>query len=248
MGYQQFAYVYDYLMADAPYMNWLEFLKEETKKNNFKCRKKVLDLACGTGEFSLLLAKNGYQVTGVDLSEDMLMVAMNKAKKNELDIDFFQQDMTQLTDLGTFDIATIFCDSLNYLATPKEVKQTFKHIYQHLDDNGLLLFDVHSPFKMENIYKYATFALADEEVSYIWDSFPGEYPHSVEHELTFFVEDQNGKYDRFEELHKQRTYVISDYELFLAEAGFSILSITADFTGLFPGPEAERIFFVCQKS
>lgn len=245
--YERLAYVYDYLMNDVPYSKWLEFLKVQSDEFSSSKSLNVLDLACGTGELTVLLAENGFRVTGVDLSEDMLMVASEKAASAGVNISLFHQDMSTLEDLGLFDIVTIFCDSLNYLSSPEEVQATFRSVYDHLEPNGLFLFDVHSPYKMNELFINKTFAFADEEVSYIWDCFPGDFPHSVEHELSIFVLNEEGKYERFNELHKQRTYDVEEYKSWLQEAGFSIQAITADFSNSAPNDKSERIFFTCSK-
>lgn len=247
MTYERFASVYDVLMKDVPYPEWVQFLERKLASAAIE-GKRVLDLGCGTGELSVMLAKTGYDVTGVDLSSDMLMIAQQKAEIANVEISLFEQDMSKLEDLGVFDIVTIFCDSLNYLSTPEQVRDTFKGVNQHLKGDGLFLFDVHSLYKIEQIFMNATFALAEEEIAYIWDCFPGEHEYSVEHELTFFLQ-KNGSemYERFEELHKQRTFPVQVYTKWLLEAGFSVLSITADFSENSPTEKSERIFFACQK-
>lgn len=247
MSYERLAYVYDFLMSDVPYDQWIEFLNQQRKLYEQEGLQ-LLDLACGTGELSVRLAKQGYSVTGVDLSEDMLYVANEKAEREEVHIQLFQQDMSSLEGLGLFDTIIIFCDSLNYLKTPEDVKKTFEHVHRHLHDDGLFLFDVHSPFQMEHVFNDQTFTLVDEEVSYIWNCYRGDHPLSVEHELTFFVqEDKSGKYERFDELHKQRSYIMKEYEKWLKEAGFEILSITADFTDKAPNDTSKRLFFTTKK-
>lgn len=247
MSYGEFAYIYDFLMKDVPYDKWLEFFLEKAEKYDAP-GKNVMDLACGTGELSIRLANAGFRVTGVDLSEDMLMVANEKANKESVHLNLFHQNMSELEELGQYDIITVFCDSLNYLSSPNEVQETFKRIYSHLNDNGLLLFDVHSIYKMEHIFLNETFTEIEDEVSYIWNSFEGEYPYSVEHELTFFVlDDTTDQYSRFDELHKQRTFSEKDYTLWLEQTGFHILEITADFTQDTPTETSERIFYVCRK-
>lgn len=246
MSYEKFAYIYDYLMTDTPYAEWMNFLAATMAE--FSCEgDRVLELACGTGELSVLLSAGGYEVTGVDLSEDMLMMAREKAEAKGVPIAFYQQDMSTLEGLGMFDAAVLFCDSLNYLSGPDQVLSTFKRVHDHLKSGGLFLFDVHSTYKVDKLFIDHTFALDDEKVSYIWNSFAGEEPHSVEHELSFFVRSPDGRYDRFEECHYQRTYITRDIEQWLLEAGFEVLKITADFTGQPPGPESERIFFACRK-
>ncbi|MGG3915578.1 class I SAM-dependent DNA methyltransferase [Rossellomorea vietnamensis] len=247
MSYERFAYVYDYLMQDVPYEGWLEYVNRQAEHYSVH-GKRVLDIACGTGELSLRLARDGYDVTGVDLSQDMLTIAQEKASAQNVHIQLFQQDMSRLDSLGEYDIITIFCDSLNYLKDESDVESTFKGVYSHLKQDGLFLFDVHSIFKMTQIFMNQTFTLTDEHVSYIWDCFPGEVPNSVEHELTFFVEDEEtGQYDRVEELHKQRTYPILMIKEWLAENGFDVLNITGDFTEEPPNDKSERIFFACKK-
>nr|WP_249305924.1 class I SAM-dependent methyltransferase [Lederbergia citrea] len=234
-------------MADVPYKKWLDYLLLEKQRFHIDGMR-VLDLACGTGELSILLAKNGFDVTGVDLSGDMLMVAQGKAEREGIELSLYEQNMSELEGLGIYDIAVIFCDSLNYLSTPEDVQKTFSNVHAHLKNGGLFIFDVHSPYKMEHIFMDETFAVAEEEVSYIWNCFPGEHSYSVEHELTFFVrEEQSGKYERFEELHKQRTYLIEEYQSWLEDVGFSVEAITADFTDQFPVESSERIFFTCKK-
>jgi len=247
MSYERFAYVYDYLMQDVPYDGWLEFVNKQAKAYSIQ-GESVLDIACGTGELSLRLVRDGYDVTGVDLSQDMLMVAQEKALEMNVKLNLFQQDMSKLDSLGEYDLITIFCDSLNYLEDEKDVENTFKSVYAHLKQDGLFLFDVHSIYKMTQIFINQTFTLTDEHVSYIWDCFPGEVPNSVEHELTFFVKDEEtNQYERVEELHKQRTYPILTLREWLKDAGFEVLNVSADFSEEAPADHSERIFFTCKK-
>jgi SAM-dependent methyltransferase len=247
MSYEQFAYLYDELMQDAPYDEWVRFVKEKLAKYQVG-DKNLLDLACGTGELSVRFAKEGFSVTGVDLSADMLAVAQEKAQEEGLPIPFFEQDMANLEGHGEFDIIGIFCDSLNYLQSDDDVIHTFTSAYNHLKDEGLFFFDVHSTYKVSQLFIDQTFTLADDHLSYIWNSFAGELPNSVEHELSFFVLDEkSGKYDRFDEIHYQRTYPIQQYASWLEDAGFEILEISADFTDNQPQDQSERIFYIARK-
>ncbi|MGV3467331.1 MAG: class I SAM-dependent DNA methyltransferase [Heyndrickxia sp.] len=247
MSYERFAYVYDYLMQEVPYDDWVEFLNTKLQKNPAP-GKEILEIACGTGELSVRLANAGFEVTGVDLSEDMLTVASQKAIQNQVNISLFQQNMCELEGLSRFDIVTIFCDSLNYLRSPEEVQETFRRVYSHLQKDGLFLFDVHSIYKIENIFVNKTFADNDDNVSIIWNCFEGEYPYSVEHDLSFFLlDEETEKYDRFDELHVQRTFTEEEYSQWLVSAGFEILDINADFHQNKPDKTSERIFFTCKK-
>jgi len=247
MTYERFAYVYDELMKDAPYEKWLMILTAKLEQYGIGGRK-VLDLACGTGEMTVELAQHGFEVTGVDLSDEMLLVANEKAVKLGLSIPLFQQNMAELEGLGQFDCVTIFCDSLNYLRDEEDIVKTFSRVHEHLKDGGLFLFDIHSIYKMEEIFGDNTFAVNGEEVSYIWDCFPGEKPYSVEHDLSFFVrDDESGLYDRFDELHYQRTYPVEQYKKWLEQAGFTVSEILADLEEAPLVTETERILFVASK-
>ncbi|MEP9406967.1 class I SAM-dependent methyltransferase [Peribacillus frigoritolerans] len=247
MTYERFAYVYDELMKDAPYEKWLMILTAKLEQYGIGGRK-VLDLACGTGEMTVELAQHGFEVTGVDLSDEMLLVANEKAVKLGLSIPLFQQNMAELEGLGQFDCVTIFCDSLNYLRDEEDIVKTFSRVHEHLKDGGLFMFDIHSLYKMEEIFRDHTFAVNGVEVSYIWDCFPGEEPYSVEHDLSFFVrDDESGLYDRFDELHYQRTYPVEQYKKWLEQAGFTVSEILADLEGAPLVTETERILFVASK-
>ncbi|MEK3991267.1 MULTISPECIES: class I SAM-dependent DNA methyltransferase [Robertmurraya] len=247
MTYGKFAYLYDELMKDVPYDEWVSIVTEKWSK--YQCKgKKLLDLACGTGELSVRFAKAGFEVTGVDLSADMLTVAHMKAETNGLKLPFYQQNMVELDLYERFDIIGIFCDSLNYLQTEEEVLETFEKVYNLLDEDGLLLFDVHSVHKIMNIFMNQTFTHDDEDICYIWNCFQGEYPISIEHELTFFVhDDESGKYDRYDEFHSQRTFPVDVYKNWLEASGFYVLETFSDFRDDHITSEAERIFFLAKK-
>ncbi|MDQ0218233.1 class I SAM-dependent methyltransferase [Peribacillus cavernae] len=247
MTYERFAYVYDVLMKEAPYEKWLYLLITRMDRYQIDGRE-VLDLACGTGEFTIELAKHGFTVSGVDLSEEMLAVANGKAVRQGLNIPLYRQNMAELDGLGAYDCVTIFCDSLNYVREEGDIPRTFRQVHSHLRDGGLFMFDVHSIFKMEHIFQNHTFAVNDEEVSYIWDCFPGEEPYSAEHDLSFFVLDrESGLYDRFDEFHYQRTYHTEQYQKWLAESGFELLEVLSDLDEKPVHEKTERILFIAQK-
>ncbi len=248
MTYGKFAYLYDTLMEDVPYNEWVNWVQRISAKHGMT-GVKLMDLACGTGQLSIQFSLAGFEVAGVDLSEDMLAVAQAKADAQGLRIPFFQQDMTELDGhYEAYDIIGIFCDSLNYLREPLDIEKTFAGVHRHLADGGLFFFDVHSLHKMDHIFTDGPFTLNDEDISYIWNSFPGDQPHSAEHELTFFVLDEKtGMYDRVDELHYQRTFEISFYTNLLEKFGFELLEISADFLPSEPGPESERILVAARK-
>ncbi|MEW9500499.1 class I SAM-dependent DNA methyltransferase [Jeotgalibacillus marinus] len=249
MSYGRFAEIYDQLMSDMPYDLWTRFVLEKQAQFGSTGRR-LLDVGCGTGEWTLQIAQEGFEVTGIDLSESMLAVASNKAQNAGVPLQLFKQNMAKVEGFEPFDIITIFCDSLNYLEREEDFKRTFDNMYRQLSSGGLFLFDVHSIFKIEHLFVDQTFTYDDGNVAYIWNSFEGEHPHSAENELSFFVmEDADrDQYVRFDELHKQRTFSIEQYRIWLEDAGFTIESVTADFSPVLSLEEnSERIFFTCIK-
>lgn len=244
MSYEYFPGFYDRLMDPALYQKWLEF----TQRHVDRKAGKLLDLACGTGELALEFAFAGFVVTGLDLSSEMIDVATEKALAAEVPIDFATQDMTTFSLPESFDVITCYCDSLNYLETEAAVKATFRNVVKQLNESGMFLFDVHSVYKMTTGFHAFSYGDAEEEIATIWNSFPGESPLSVEHELTFFLlDEESGTYTRVDELHKERTFPKEQYIAWLDEAGFSKIEVYADFTDNQPTETSERIFFVAKK-
>ena len=233
MSYAGFAYHYDKMMADVDYRYWLHHVKK-----NVKIGSRVLDVGCGTGTLSLALVEAGYEVTGLDLSEDMLVVASEKAKENDVMIDFIHRNMRELDGLSGFDCVLIAVDSLNYLATEEDVRRTFSGCYAALDSDGILIFDVHTPEKMTEVFKDYLYVENDDMLTYIWHVEEGEYPLSVVHELTIFSRNEDGCYSRTVEHHYQRTFEFEVYESWLLESGFEIVLIEGD---------DERELFVARK-
>ncbi|WP_244897378.1 class I SAM-dependent DNA methyltransferase [Marinococcus halophilus] len=241
--YNGFAEVYDRLMADAPYQAWKDAVIQETPGKSVK----MLELGCGTGEIMKHLYGEGFRVDGMDLSADMLAVAAQKWGLSDEKPVLFHQDMRVLEAPDTYQFIYCFCDSLNYLTAPEDVKNTFAGVYSHLEAEGVFMFDVHSIHYIEDILAEVSFADNDEEISFIWDVYPSEQNWEVEHELTIFSKNIDGTYNRYDEDHVQRTFAINEYKEWLEEAGFSNIRITADFTADFPNEQSERIFFVAKK-
>lgn len=242
--YAKFSTVYDELMMDIPYDTYVDLIELAAGELPGK---KILDIGCGTGLLSAKLAKRGGEVTAVDLSADMLEVAKARANALQLPIEFMEQPMQQLTGHADIDVAVISIDSLNYVTETAEVKETFKRIYASLRPGGVLLFDVHSTFKTDVIFMESPFVYDDEKIAYIWQTEPGDAPHSVYSELAFFVKKETGDYERFDEVHVQRTFPIHDYIEMLTATGFQIERIFADWEDEAPEEESERVFFQVRK-
>ncbi|MGM9968391.1 MULTISPECIES: class I SAM-dependent methyltransferase [unclassified Rummeliibacillus] len=239
-SYGRFAEVYDALMTDVPYDDYVRWVEKYAPSAQHK---KLLDIGCGTGTLTAKFASNGYEVSGLDLSEEMLMIASQRLIAQSYNVPLYCMSMDELEGFEELDIVTIAIDSLNYVQEREAVQETFSRIYQSLKQGGQLFFDVHSLFKMDEIFMDSPFTYDDGEITYLWVTEPGEAPHSVHHDMVFYVQQQNGLYERFEEYHYQRTFPIEIYIEMLRHAGFHEIFVTADFTDTSPTEESERIFF-----
>jgi len=244
MAYLHLAAVYDDLMSDTPYDKWLAWAESYWDKHGKP--KTVIDLGCGTGSIAIPLAKQGYQVFGVDLSSEMLSIAHQKALQEQTTVTWVAQDMRELS-LQPVESIVSFCDSLSYLTEEDDVRRTFQLVYQHLQPGGSFLFDVHSPSKIIDVFGHHTFTYLEDEVNYIWQCFTDADRLEVEHQLTFFIRQENGLYEKWEENHLQRAYQPISMIQWLKDAGFQEITLTADFVNLPPHEKSERLFYTAKK-
>lgn len=245
MTYETFAFVYDEVMDEGLYEKWLAFSKRHLPQKT----KSILELACGTGALAVDFAKEGYEITALDLSEEMLMMASERAAQAEVTVQFVQGNMLDLSEVGQYEAITCFSDSLCYMSNRQEVQQVFDEVYQALETEGTFIFDVHSIYQIDTVFPEYSYHYQTDEFAFLWDSYQGEKKHSIEHFLTFFVKDHEGdeRFTRQDELHKERTYTMENYLVMLESAGFININVYADFTDDKPSDESRRWFFVCQK-
>lgn len=239
-SYGRFAEVYDHLMQDIPYDEYVAWISKIAPSNQ---NQRLLDIGCGTGVMLEKFIAKGYEVAGLDLSEEMLMMANERLASTNKPVLLVCQSMDELVGFEDLDIITIPIDSLNYLSEQSQVEATFKGIFEALKPGGHLFFDVHSLFKMDEIFMDSPFTYDDGEIAYLWDTEAGEQPHSVHHDMTFFVQQEGTHFERFEEYHFQRTFPIQQYLTMLSSAGFVDVNVSADFSEDAPELDSQRIFF-----
>lgn len=256
MSYRKFAYVYDELMDDMPYPDWLRFVREVWDK--YGMPRQVAELGCGTGSITIPLVNAGFRISGIDLSSDMLSIARDKMESTPQGHRLFQdgqvqwicQNMTDWELPEQVDSVISFCDCVNYLTEPEDVIRTFQATHRGLKPGGTFIFDVHHPNTLRRYDEEQPFMLDDRSVSYLWTCEYDAVRTEIEHHLTIFarVDDaQNSLYERFEEVHVQRSYEQEWLSTELYKAGFRDVKCYADFTWNEPGEEAARLFFVAVK-
>lgn len=213
--YGKFAGLYDPLMKDVDYDRWAEYIASFLPEGSLR----IADCACGTGEITIRLAKMGYTLTGIDISEDMLRIAAEKARKSALKLPFICQNMAELQLHRPQDAIVCACDGVNYLDSLEQVGRFFSAAYAVLKPNGLLLFDISSRHKLENVLDCNTFAEDDGERAYIWKNCYDPESRLISMELSFY-EKQGELYRRFEESHIQRAHEEKELLSAMEKAGF----------------------------
>ncbi|MHA8111014.1 class I SAM-dependent DNA methyltransferase [Lactobacillaceae bacterium Melli_B4] len=243
MIYSAFAELYDELFDPEMYQEWLAFVQRYAQGQT------ILDLACGNGRLAIALAKRGYQVSGLDLSEAMLAIASEKASASDVHLPLFNGNMLYLNLLPDYDTITCFDDSICYLADADELQQMFDQVYARLNAGGAFLFDVITPYQTDVVYPGYMYNYHDETRAFMWQSYEGEVEHSVEHDLSFFnYNADKDAYDEFSELHKERTYPLKVYEAALQAAGFVDIVASANFGRDAIDETTTRWFFTARKA
>lgn len=245
-AYTDFAYVYDTLMDETPYEKWCEQVTSILEKNGIQ-KDLVLDLGCGTGTLTELLAQKGYDMIGIDLSGEMLERAMEKREKSGLPILYLQQDMREFELYGTVKAIVSVCDSINYLLEDEDVIDTFKLVNNYLDPHGLFIFDFNTVYKYRDVIGDATIAENREECSFIWENYYHEEERINEYEVTFFVK-EGELFRRFEETHYQKGYTAEEMKRFLKEAGMEFVSMSDSDTGGEVTGQTQRICMIARET
>ena len=243
-SYSDFAYIYDRLMRrDVNYEKIADYIENIFAMYNVN-PELVCDLACGTGNVTIPLAKRGYNMTGVDASPDMLNIARDKALG--LDVLFLNQKMENLDLYGTMGAFTCMIDGVNYILSPESLLKIFTRIKTcFLDTDGIFIFDISSRNKLENVIGDNTFVHSDRNIFYTWQNRYLKDKKISDMMLTFFVKDGEN-YRRFEERHLQRAYSEKELLFLLKKAGFEHVDTYAAPTFEKPSKNTERIVFVCR--
>lgn len=239
--YRDFAYIYDRLMhCDIDYDKWCDYIENLFDKHSVS-PDTLCELACGTGNITSRLHSRGYNMTGVDISSDMLFVAQEKTDG----IEYICSDMSKVNLDGMYDGFLCMIDGLNYVITPKAVINTFKTVKERLKENGVFIFDISSQYKLKHIIGNETFIHSEYDVFYSWENRYIERYNLSDMLLNFFV--RNGdSYNRFEERHLQRGWSIDEMKKMLKMAGFTDIFVYNELTFEAPTDDSQRLVFVCK--
>lgn len=242
--YKEFAELYDDLMNDFDYENWFKYMEEIYRKYEAK-PKKILEMACGTGNLSEYFAKGNYDLTAFDLSEDMLAIAYKKMYKYK-NVKLVNQNMLDFNFNKKFDSVICICDSINYILNEVDLENTFKAVYNHLEEGGLFIFDINSFFKLKEIIGNNIFVENREDIFYVWENEYDEEQEICSFYLTFFNK-IGDIYERFEEEHHERAYTVDNMVNILKKAGFKDINYYKSFTFERVDEGTERINFIVKK-
>ncbi|MBU5256564.1 class I SAM-dependent DNA methyltransferase [Tissierella praeacuta] len=243
--YDKFASIYDELMMDFNYEDWFNYIEEIFKRYD-KRPKSILEMACGTGNLSHYLAKKGYNLTCFDLSDNMLSQAYEKLRRFK-NVKLIRQNMVDFSLKESYDSVISICDSINYITNKEELYKAFKNVWNHLEDNGIFIFDINSFYKLKYIIGNNTFVEDKEEVFYTWQNYYDENKNICEFYLTFFYSDDGEIYERFDEEHREKAYELDEIIELLKKAGFTHIDCFQAFGFEKPVEKTERINFVAIK-
>ena len=246
-AYTSFARVYDTFMDNVPYKEWADYLGKILKEYGIDDGL-VLDLGCGTGSMTEMLASSGYDMIGVDNAEEMLEIAMEKKVESGHNILYLLQDMREFELYGTVRAVISACDSVNYITDDEDLTEVFRLVNNYLDPEGLFVFDFNTEYKYREILGEQTIAEDREECSFIWDNYYDEEEQINEYDLALFIpEGKDGLYRKYEEVHYQRAYELELVKELLEKAGMEFVTAYDAFTKNPVNEKSERIYVIARE-
>ena len=246
-SYGSFAYFYDNLTDNVDYEKRCEYMRGLLAENGVG-EGILLDLACGTGTVSLLMSDMGYDVIGVDASEDMLSVAQEKKMESGADVIFLCQRMEELDLFGTINACVSTLDSINHVTDAETVKEIFRRVSLFMEDKGIFIFDVNTPYKHKKILGDNTFVYDTDEVYCVWQNSTDEnLVTTVNLDIFEKDEDDEETYYRYSEEFSERAYELDDIKSWLEECKFEVTAVYEEMTREAVGDKTQRAVFVARK-
>ena len=252
-AYTSFAQVYDLFMDNVPYEAWSNYVEEILAKEGIRDGI-LLDLGCGTGKMTRIMADKGFDMIGIDNSMEMLDMAREYEYDREEDsgILYLLQDMREFELYGTVRAVYSACDCLNYIMEEEELLTVFQLVNNYLDPKGLFIFDMNTPYKYEHLLAENTIAENREEGSFIWENYYDKEEQVNEYDLTLFIkeseDDKEERFLRFTETHFQRCYSLECVKQLLQEAGMELVAVYDAYTKNPLREDSEKVTIIARES
>lgn len=237
---------YDRFMTEEDPKERVEYLSKLFLQFNGKMPKTMLDIGCGTGELCAEFASKGVDMTGIDNSDTMLMIANEKAMNFTPNILLLHQNMMELDLNDTVEAAICVMDGLNHLKNTEQIKKVFQRLRLFIESQGLFIFDVNTPWKHEHTLSNNTFVFEEDDVMCIWQNEFVKNSCTVHMNLDFFEKTENGAYERFSDYVCERAYTQKTWKKLLEECGFKMEAIFADKTMSEPSCDCDRWVIVAR--
>lgn len=261
-AYHAFALVYDRMMEEIPYEEWCNFVTDQLKKFGIEDGL-MLELGCGTGTLTEMFDAKGFDMIGVDNSEEMLAEAVEKREQSGRSILYLNQDMREFELYGTVNAIVSVCDSVNYITEPEELQEVFRLVNNYLDPKGVFIFDFNTVHKYRDVMGDTVIAEDRGECSFIWDNYYYEEERINEYELTLFIQEESEQeeelgaedeiqdgalYRRYHETHYQRGYTVEEMKQLIEAAGLEYVAAYDAFSHKAPDQESERVYIVAREA
>lgn len=252
--YTGFAEVYDMFMDNVPYDEWAEYLHGLLNENGIR-EGIVAELGCGTGKMTRRLRDRGYDMIGIDISDEMLQIALEKENgADRQEILYLCQDMREFELYGSVAAVVSVCDSMNYITEEDDLLQVFRLVHNYLDPGGYFIFDMNTEYYYKYVLGEQTICENRDEGSFIWENYFDEESGINEFDMTIFVRhdndsknDADGYFRRFTETHYQKAYRLPVVRKLLKKAGMKNIRVYASQTHDAPSRGTERVYFLAQK-
>lgn len=244
-SYGIFAQYYDKFTEDVEYEKRGGYYHRLARELGCPKGGVLLDLACGTGSFSQVFDELGYDVIGVDNSEEMLSVAARKRSESGRNIQYVLQDMRELELPGEVDVTVCALDSLNHLDGIEDIREVFRRVFEHTADGGVFLFDMNTIYKHRSVLGNNTMVYETEDVFFVWQN--QSFDNRVDIYLDFFIPGKDGSYNRYSEDFSEIAYPPQQVQRELEQAGFKVMGIYAENSFDPPREDTQRIVFAAKK-
>lgn len=241
--FDEIAFLYDELMEGVAYEAWVKYLNQILDKCEYE-PKTILDLCCGTGRVSRYLADQGYKVTGVDISPEMITRARRHVEEEGLPIQYFVQDASLLELDLTFDLVISFFDSLNYILDIKDLQKCFNRVSNHLNPGGMMIFDMNTELALATGMFDQNNSGSNSDVIYNWKSSYNATEQICTVEMDFLYKKDVIKHVT----HYQRAYSLADVAAMLGAADLDVLAVYDAYSFKRANTKSDRVFFIARKS